>query len=188
MYNDLIFVRNRVQRAWSNIGVSLKKRANLIPNLVKIAKEYLKHEKELHTQLSKLRKSARSAADFDPAAAGLFISQEVAVMQKFFGLEEKYPDLKGNQMMAQLHKKLVLLENEVASCGRVTMTASNVTTLVLPKFPSCFWPIFLSSKTQNCFMLKLRWSKASSAQPTPSPRKICHPSLRTMRANRISRR
>ena len=114
MYNDMIFVRNRVKRAWSNIGVSLKKRANLIPNLVKIAKEYLKHEKELHTELSKLRKSARSAADFDPAAAGLFISQEVAVMQKFFGLEEKYPDLKGNQMMAQLHKKLVLLENEVA--------------------------------------------------------------------------
>ena len=67
MYNDLIVVRIRVQRAWSNIGVSLKKRANLIPNLVKIAKEYLKHEKELHTQLSKLRKSARSAADFDPA-------------------------------------------------------------------------------------------------------------------------
>ena len=114
MYNDLVFVRNRVLRAWSNIGVSLKKRADLIPNLVKIAKEYLKHEKELQTDLAKLRDSARGAVDFDPAAAGLFITQEVAVMQKFFGLQEKYPDLKGNQMMAQLHEKLVLLENEVA--------------------------------------------------------------------------
>ena len=119
MYNDLVFVRNRVLRAWSNIGVSLKKRAELIPNLVKIAKEYLKHEKELQTDLAKLRDSARGAVDFDPAAAGLFITQEVAVMQKFFGLQEKYPDLKGNQMMAQLHEKLVLLENEVAlmRCG-----------------------------------------------------------------------
>ena len=114
MYNDLVFVRNRVLRAWSNIGVSLKKRADLIPNLVKIAKEYLKHEKELQTDLAKLRDSARGAVDFDPAAAELFITQEVAVMQKFFGLQEKYPDLKGNQMMAQLHEKLVLLENEVA--------------------------------------------------------------------------
>ena len=114
MYNDLVFVRNSVLRAWSNIGVSLKKRADLIPNLVKIAKEYLKHEKELQTDLAKLRDSARGAVDFDPAAAGLFIMQEVTVMQKFFGLQEKYPDLKGNQMMAQLHEKLVLLENEVA--------------------------------------------------------------------------
>ena len=114
MYNDLIFVRNRVLRAWSNIGVSLKKRADLIPNLVKIGKEYLKHEKELQTELAKLRTSAQGAVDFDPASAGLFIAQEVTVMQKFFGLQEKYPDLKGNQMMAQLHEKLVLLENEVA--------------------------------------------------------------------------
>ena len=112
--NDLVFVRNRVLRAWSNIGVSLKNRADLIPNLVKIAKEYLKHEKELQTDLAKLRDSARGAVDFDPAAAGLFITQEIAVMQKFFGLQEKYPDLKGIQMMAQLHEKLVLLENEVA--------------------------------------------------------------------------
>jgi len=114
MYNDIVFVRNRVLRAWSNIGVSLKKRADLIPNLVKIAKQYFKHEKELQTDLAKLRDSARVAVGFDPSAAGLFITQEVAVMQKFFGLQEKYPDLKGNQIMAQLHEKLVLLENEVA--------------------------------------------------------------------------
>ncbi|MEE2948146.1 MAG: LemA family protein [Verrucomicrobiota bacterium] len=114
MYNDLVFVRNRVLRAWSNIGVSLKKRADLIPNLVKIAKEYLKHEKQLQTDLAKLRECSQRAVDFDPAAAGIFITQEVTVMQNFFGLQEKYPDLKGNKMMAQLHEKFVLLENEVA--------------------------------------------------------------------------
>ncbi|GIT05219.1 MAG: hypothetical protein CM1200mP29_06300 [Verrucomicrobiota bacterium] len=71
MYNDLIFVRKpRPACLVEYRCLAQKKRANLIPNLVKIAKEYLKHEKELHTQLSKLRKSARSAADFDPAAAG----------------------------------------------------------------------------------------------------------------------
>jgi hypothetical protein len=114
MFNDLVFLRNRVKRAWANIEVSLKKRVDLIPNLESMVKAYLEHEKELQLNIANLRnavvgKTSFTTSDFDAA-----IQAENAVVTKLMALMEAYPKLKGDAMMRDLMTSLTRIENEVA--------------------------------------------------------------------------
>ena len=114
MFNDLVFLRNRVKRAHANIEVSLRKRFDLIPNMESVAKKYLQHEREVHENIAALRSILRgkkkySAEDIDSA-----IRAESAVTNRMLVLVEDYPELKGNEMMGELMDTLVTVENEVA--------------------------------------------------------------------------
>jgi hypothetical protein len=114
MFNDLVFLRNRVKRAHANIEVSLRKRFDLIPNMESVAKKYLQHEREVHENIATLRSILRgkkkySAEDIDSA-----IRAESAVTNRMLALAEDYPELKGNEMMGELMDTLVTVENEVA--------------------------------------------------------------------------
>lgn len=114
MYNDLQFVRHRVRRAWANIDVSLKKRADLIPNLELVVKQYLKHESGLQKAVANLRSQFDSQADWKPDAADKLLAAETAVTQRVLAVQEAYPDLKGNQVVQKLFDQIITLENEVA--------------------------------------------------------------------------
>ena len=112
MYNDLVFLRERCERNWANIQVSLKKRADLIPQLESVVKEYLSHENNLQSGLALLReRSGRitSGKDMDAYMAAEHVS--IAELQARI---EQYPDLKGTKLIQDFHKRLVKLENEVA--------------------------------------------------------------------------
>jgi LemA protein len=123
IYNQLVSLRNRYQNAFAQIEVQLKRRYDLIPNLVETAKGYIKHERETLEAVISARNAAAAglaAAAADPgnaAAIKELIGQEGALtgaMNRFNVVMEAYPDLKANQNMMQLSEELTATENKVA--------------------------------------------------------------------------
>jgi LemA protein len=123
MYNGLVGLRNRYKNAFAQIDVQLKRRYDLIPNLVETAKSYMAHEKGTLEAVIQARNQAQSAREtvaqnpsspqamqgLNQAEAGL-----TASMTKFMMLQEAYPDLKSNQNMMQLTEELTSTENKIA--------------------------------------------------------------------------
>ena len=114
MFNDLVFLRNRVKRAWANIEVSMKKRSDLIPILEKIVKTYLSHERSTMETLSRLRSVVTSKDSYSPFEVDTAMKDETALADRLIALRENYPDLKGNEMMDDFMNRLARMENEVA--------------------------------------------------------------------------
>jgi LemA protein len=123
IYNGLVKLRNVCRNAFSQIDVQLKRRHDLIPNLVETAKGYMKHERETLEAVIEARNTAsgaRQAAAADPsdAAAVSQLAQAESglggVLGRLFALSESYPDLKANQNMMQLTEELTTTENKVA--------------------------------------------------------------------------
>ncbi len=123
IYNGLVALRNRFKNAFSQIDVQLKRRYDLIPNLVETAKGYIKHERETFEAVIKARNvalaasQAASAKPGDPAAMQQLGQAEGAlsgVLGRLFALAEAYPDLKANQNMLALQEELSSTENKVA--------------------------------------------------------------------------
>ncbi len=114
IYNALIRLRNRVKNSWAQIDVQLKRRYDLIPNLVETAKGYMKHEKEVLENVTKARQQAINVPDgavIDQAKAENFLSQ---TLRSLFAVVENYPDLKANQNMLALHEELTSTENKIS--------------------------------------------------------------------------
>jgi LemA protein len=123
IYNRLVSLRNRFKNAFSQIDVQLKRRYDLIPNLVETAKGYLKHERETLEAVIKARNQAMSASQAaaaspgNPAAMQQLGAAEGAltgVLGRLFALAEAYPDLKANQNMLAIQEELASTENKVA--------------------------------------------------------------------------
>jgi LemA protein len=123
MYNRLVSLRNRYQNAFSQIDVQLKRRYDLIPNLVETAKGYLQHERSTLEAVIAARNQAVTAAGRagqnpgDPEAMKQLSGAEGAltsVLGRLFALAEAYPDLKANQTMAALTEELTSTENRIA--------------------------------------------------------------------------
>jgi len=122
-YNGLVAHRNRFKNAFSQIDVQLKRRYDLIPNLVETAKGYLKHERGTLEAVIAARNAASAAslkaaqAPGEPAAMKELAAAEGALtgtLGRLFALAEAYPDLKANKTMAQLMEELTSTENKVA--------------------------------------------------------------------------
>ena len=112
MFNDLVFLRQRCERNWANIQVSLKKRAALMPQLEAVVKQYLSHEAELQKKLVDLRESRKKASTASEVDAYLAL-EHGAIGQVSLRIEQ-YPDLKGIELIAVFNRRLIKLENEVA--------------------------------------------------------------------------
>ncbi|HPU55227.1 MAG TPA: LemA family protein [Verrucomicrobiota bacterium] len=122
-YNRLVALRNRYKNAYSQIDVQLKRRYDLIPNLVETAKGYLKHERGTLEAVITARNAASSASaravanPGDPAAMRELSGAETALtgtLSRLFALSEAYPDLKANTTMMRLMEELTSTENKVA--------------------------------------------------------------------------
>ncbi len=123
VYNGLVTRRNGYKNAYAQIDVQLKRRHDLIPNLVETAKAYLKHERETLEQVVAARNAAATAArgaaanPGDPQAMqGLAAAEGAlgATLTRFMAVAESYPDLKANQTMSQLMEELSSTENRIA--------------------------------------------------------------------------
>jgi LemA protein len=123
LYNKLVTLRNRYKNAFAQIDVQLKRRYDLIPNLVEVAKGYIKHERETLEAVIAARNQAASANTRaaanpgDPAAMQGLIgaeSQLGGALGRLFALAEAYPDLKANQNMMQLTEEMTSTENKIA--------------------------------------------------------------------------
>ena len=112
IYNSLIRLRNQVDNAWSQIDVQLKRRHDLIPNLVETAKGYMKHERETFESITKARSAAMGAKTV--AEATQAEGQLAGALSKFMLVVENYPELKANQNFLALQEELASTENKIA--------------------------------------------------------------------------
>ncbi len=112
LYNAMVALRQQVKNAWSQIDVQLKRRYDLIPNLVETAKGYMKHERETLEAVIKARQVCIDASSIkDQAQAENMLTQTLG---KLMMLTENYPDLKANQNMMALQEELTSTENKIA--------------------------------------------------------------------------
>lgn len=112
LYNGLVTQRNRVDNAWSQIDVQLKRRADLIPNLVEAVKGYMKHERGTLEAITNARAALVKAGSIgEKAAADNMLTQ---ALKSVFAVAESYPDLKANQNFMMLQEELAGTESKVA--------------------------------------------------------------------------
>jgi LemA protein len=118
-YNGLIKLKNRVKEAWSDIDVQLKRRYDLIPNLIETVKGYAKHESETFEKVVEARSAAMSAQEGgnaqEQAEAENMLS---STLKSIFALSEAYPDLKANQNFLELQRELTDTEDKIQASRR----------------------------------------------------------------------
>jgi LemA protein len=145
MYNGLVTLRNRFKNAFAQIDVQLKRRYDLIPNLVETAKGYMKHESETLEAVIQARNMAMAAgkaAAGNPAdsgaMAGLLGAEGMltGALGKLFALSEAYPDLKANQNMMQLTEELTSTENKISFARQAYNDAVTVYNTKRETFPT----------------------------------------------------
>ena len=114
MYNSLVKRRNQVDNSWSQIDVQLKRRHDLIPNLVEAVKDYMSFEQETLTNVTKARAAAIDAGTQGPQAVAQAENALTGTLKSLFAVAENYPDLKANQNVMQLQEELTSTENKIA--------------------------------------------------------------------------
>ncbi len=116
IYNGLIKMRNRVDEAWSDIDVQLKRRYDLIPNLINTVKGYAAHEKEVFEKVTEARTRAMGAKDAgEQAKAENMLSD---TLKSLFAVAENYPDLKANENFLELQRELTDTEDKIQAARR----------------------------------------------------------------------
>ncbi len=116
LYNGLIRARNRVQEAWSDIDVQLKRRYDLIPNLVETVKGYAKHESSVFQNVTEAR--AQAMQSHGTADQAKFESRLTSMIGNLMAVAENYPELKANQNFAALQSELSDTENKIQAARR----------------------------------------------------------------------
>jgi LemA protein len=144
-YNRLVLLRNRFKNAFAQIDVQLKRRYDLIPNLVETAKGYMSHERETLEAVIEARNQAAAAGKAaaanpaDPGAmAGLLGAEGMltGALGRLFALSEAYPDLKANQNMMQLSEELTSTENKISFARQAYNDAVTVYNTGRETFPT----------------------------------------------------
>jgi LemA protein len=176
IYNQLVTLKNRYQNAFSQIEVQLKRRYDLIPNLVETAKGYMAHERNTLEAVISARNKAvggleRAAANpGDPAAMQALSAAEqglTGALGRLFAVAEAYPDLKANQNMLQLSEEITSTENKVAFARQAyndSVTAYNI-------YKQTFPPIFIAGLVghgQNAELLQFEDSAKIAEAPKVS--------------------
>ena len=110
-YNRLITLRNRVDNSWAQIDVQLKRRYDLIPNLVETVKGYVKHEKSTLTDITKYRAQLVTGSVEEKAKANNMLT---GALKSLFAVSENYPDLKANENFKMLQEELAGTENKIS--------------------------------------------------------------------------
>ncbi|MBT5015986.1 LemA family protein [Candidatus Peregrinibacteria bacterium] len=116
-YNKLVRLRMRVKEAWSDIEVQLKRRYNLIPNLIETAKGYMTHERETLENVTKAR-TAAIGNNGTPADQGQTENMLAGALKTLFAVSENYPDLKANQNFLELQRELTDTEDKIQAARR----------------------------------------------------------------------
>ncbi len=149
-YNGLIARRNRVQDAWSQIEVQLKRRYDLIPNLIETVKGYMKYEKGVLTQVTQLRSALITGSAQDKAAANNQLSQ---ALKSIFAVAENYPDLKASETYKNLQDELENTEDKISfvrtSYNDYTLDYNNS----IQQFPGNMFAGIMAFKKQDYFQV-----------------------------------
>jgi len=134
IYNRLIRLRNLVKEGWSGIDVQLKRRANLVPNLIETVKGYMGHERELLSKVTELRAKSMDAREVGEKAR---LEGELArSLANVFAVAEGYPDLKANQGFVDLQNQLSQIEEQIQMARRYYNGTARNLNIQVESFPS----------------------------------------------------
>lgn len=136
LYNSLVKKRQMTEEGWSGIDVQLKRRANLIPNLVETVKGYASHEKEALEAVTRMRTEAVSKPKDDVAGRAQAEGALSQALGKLFAVAEAYPDLKASQNFSDLHKSLDEVEDAIQMARRYYNGAVRNLNVAVESFPS----------------------------------------------------
>ena len=164
IYNRLVAFRNQYKNAFSQIDVQLKRRYDLIPNLVETAKGYMKHERETLEAVIAARNQAVNASQAaasspgDPSAMQGLAGAETALtgaVGRLFALMESYPDLKANQNMLKIQEELTSTENKVAFARQAYNDAVTLYNTSRETFPSVLIASPFGFQTAELFEIEI---------------------------------
>ena len=133
LYNSLVRLRTRVEEAWSDIDVQLKRRYDLIPNLINTVKGYATHEQTLLEKLTQERANAMNTGGVEKADAENALT---GTLRTLFAVAENYPDLKANQNFLELQRELSDTENKIQAARRFYNTTVMELNTKVDTFPS----------------------------------------------------
>ncbi|MCX6787519.1 MAG: LemA family protein [Candidatus Kaiserbacteria bacterium] len=160
-YNRLITLTNRAKEAWADIAVQLKRRYDLIPNLVETVKGYAAHESSAFENVTKARSAAMGATGTaDKAQAE---NQLTGALKTLFAVSEAYPDLKANQNFLQLQQELGDTEDKIQAARRFYNTTVMTLNIALQSFPSNLIASLFRFSPMDLF--ELATADAAAAEP-----------------------
>lgn len=152
MYNNLVKLRENVKNGWSQIDVQLKRRHDLIPNLVETAKGYMAHERQTLESVTKARQMAVDASSLkDKQAAENMLT---STLRSLFAVSENYPNLKADRQMMQLQEELTSTENKIAFARQYYNDETNRLNTAVQSFPSNFIAGAFGFKKEEFFQLE----------------------------------
>ena len=136
VYNGLVKARQMAEEAWSGIDVQLKRRADLIPNLIETVKGYAAHEKSTLEEVVTLRNRAQSVPEGNVSERAAVEGALSQALGRVFALAEAYPDLKANENFAELQSSLETIEGEIQMSRRYYNGAARDLNVKVESFPS----------------------------------------------------
>ncbi|MEP6680707.1 MAG: LemA family protein [Chloroflexota bacterium] len=156
-YNGLVRLRNTVDEAWNQISVQLKRRHDLIPNLVNAVKGYMNFEQETLTKVVEARGAAVSAQAAGPANAGAAAAAEnvlTGALRQLFALVENYPDLKANQNVLELQEQLTTTENQIGFSRQHYNSSVREYNTAIQTFPNVLLAGIFGFKERDYFQIE----------------------------------
>ncbi len=136
IYNRLVKNRQMVEEGWSGIDVQLKRRTDLIPNMLETVKGYMSHERELLEEIARLRSQAAGAANATPGERGPIEAALSGAIGRLFAVVENYPDLKANQNFLDFQHTLKEIENQIQMSRRYYNGSTRNMNILVESFPS----------------------------------------------------
>jgi LemA protein len=156
LYNSLIRLKNRVDEAWSDIDVQLKRRHDLIPNLVETVKGYASHERETFERVTEARTQAMTAQESGADAKSQAEAENMlsSTLKSIFALAENYPDLKANTNFLELQRELSDTENKIQASRRFYNANVRDFNIKLQIFPTNIIGNMLGFKDRDYFEIE----------------------------------
>lgn len=151
IFNRLVSLKNRTDEAWSDIDVQLKRRHDLIPNLVETVKGYAKHEKELLEEVTKARTEAISSKTLEAKAKAE--NQITEALKSVFAVAENYPNLKANENFVELQREITDTEDKIQAARRFYNGNVRDLNISIESFPSNIIAGMFNYKKRELFQL-----------------------------------
>jgi LemA protein len=151
MYNTLVKMKIRVEEAWSDITVQLKRRYDLIPNLVNAVKGYAKHEKEVFENVAKTRANALNAQGQGVKETAKAENQFEQALKSLFAVSENYPQLRATENFQQLQAELTDTEDKIMAARRFYNGSARDLNIKIDTFPSNIIAKMFSFKKRDFF-------------------------------------
>jgi len=134
VYNMLVRLANNINKAWSNIDVTLKQRHDELPKLVEVCNSYMTHERETLEDITKARNAYSAGQNIDDKAQAE--NQIVGALGKLFAVAEQYPDLKANQEFLAVHQRISTLGNTIADRREFFNDSVNIYNIAIEQIPT----------------------------------------------------